>query len=196
MNDEVLNRRQAFDAVIEYFQAICGTNDYEGAIAMLKEQFRDKEASPAHWLHKLARGIYPANPPDTVQPEHFYEILGMIDTREKHDAIFSQLPGPEVDKFLKFLLKDFLPAVRSNAQLMAKKLPQRRNGGPKPKMPSEEKCREIFDEIEQLHRKNVKRGIAQRRLAERTGLSVRTVQRICKAQKGRLNELHSDAPDS
>jgi hypothetical protein len=109
--------------------------------------------------------------------------------------VFTQLPeekAPQIEAFLDFVLKQFLPQLKTNAKLMRKVLPQRHDGGPNPKMPPEEECRSIYDEIEKLA-KTVKRGIAQRRLAERKGLSLRMVQRICKAEKEKRRDADSDA---
>lgn len=183
-----------FDEVIERFCAICRVDSYEEAIAKLKEQFRDKSTSPAHWIHMIAREAYAIDSPDTVEPEYFFEILELIDTREKMAEAFATVPEAEADKFLTFVLKKLLPGARSNAAELAKKLPQRHTGGPKSKKPPEEECRAIYNEVENMARK-MKRGVAQLRVAKRKRLSLRMVQRICKVQKERLRNSESDPID-
>jgi hypothetical protein len=105
----------------------------------------------------------------------------MIDTREKAAALFAALPeddAPQVEQFLNFLLKDLLPAWRSNAEQLIANLPYRRGGGRPPTMPSEEECLAICSEIEKLKKDEVKTGVAEQRIADRTRLNLRTVQRI------------------
>jgi hypothetical protein len=169
------------EQVVKHFCRMSGTENYEQAIALLSTQFRDKTTSPAAWIHRLAREAYPTADPDSVDPAQFFEILGMIDTRDKFDLVFAALPeeaAPEVERFLKFLLKEFLPARRLAAQKLVKALPQRRTGGRKSKMSSETKCRQICDEIIELHAKGVLIGDAQRRAVKKWKISLRTIQKI------------------
>jgi hypothetical protein len=169
------------DQVVEHFCRATGTTSYEEAFASLRTLFRDRSASPAAWIHALAQHIYPANGPDSVDPEQFDEILGQIDTREKCDSVLANLPEEEVpkaEKFLDALLKQILPAQRASAQNLVKALPPRRTGGPKSTIPSEAKCRQINKEISKLHADGVSLGTAQRRVATKWGKSLRTVQRI------------------
>jgi hypothetical protein len=187
-----------YEKVLGYFRAMSGADSYEQAIKALQAECSDKKASPAPWLHKKAREIYQTDEPDAVQPELFSEILTEIDSLEKARGVFANLPEekvPQIEAFLDFLLKRFFPQQKSNAKRMGKVLPQRHDGGPTPKMPSEEDCRTIYDEVEELA-KRVKRGVPQRRLADRKGLSLRMVQRICRAQRESLSGSQSDAADS
>jgi hypothetical protein len=180
-----------YEKVIGLFSAMSGADSYEASIRMLQEECRNGSTSPAAWLHKRAREIYPTDQPDSVRPEFFFEILTMIDSREKAMAVFAALPeeeAPKIEEFLDFFLKEFAPSLRSNAKLLAKKLPQRRSGGPHSKMPSREVCRAICDEIQALERKGVQRGIAQRRVADKRGLKLRMVQRIWAARAGFYGE--------
>jgi|SRR5579871_493306 len=173
--------QEMFDQVVEHLCRMSGTKSYEEAIAALRMQFRDKNTSPAAWIHKVARGLYPTNESDSVNPEFFYEILGMIDTKAKSDAVLASLPeeaAPEIEKFLKFLLKEFLPTQRLAAQKLVKALPQRRTGGPKSKMPSEAKRRQICHEIIELHAKGVSKGDAQKRASLKWNIPLRSIQRI------------------
>jgi hypothetical protein len=169
------------DQVVEHFCRMSGTKNYEEAITALRTQFRDKNTSPAAWMQRIALEAYPTNEPDSVDPERFYEILGLIDTREKFDVVLASLPeeaAPEAEKFLKFLMKEFLPNQRLTAQELVKALPQRRAGGPKPKVLAEAKCRQICDEIIELHAKGVSIGDAQRRAAQKWNIALRSIQRI------------------
>jgi hypothetical protein len=179
-----------FDQVVEHLCRVVGTTSYEEAIAVLRTQFQDKNTSPAAWLHGIAPAVYPTNEPDSVDPGRFYEILGLIDTREKSDAVLASLTqdaAPQIESFLRFLLKEFLPAQRLTAQELAKHLPQRRGGGAPSQMPGQAERREICNEISKLHAEGVLLGAAQRRAATKWNKSVRMVQRIW-AQRG-----HNDA---
>jgi hypothetical protein len=182
MKPETQKRLQGlFDQVVEHLCGVSGTKNHEEAIAALRMQFQDKRTSPAAWMHGIAREIYPTNEPDSVRPENFYEILGLIDTREKSDAILASLPedvAPEIEKFLKFVLKDFLPSQRLAAQELAKHLPQRRGGGAPSKMPSRAESRLICAEINKLHGEGVLLGAAQQRTANKWNKSVRMIQRV------------------
>ncbi|WP_353061948.1 hypothetical protein RBB77_11590 [Tunturibacter psychrotolerans] len=176
------------DQVVEYFCRMSGTKSYEEAIAVLREQVRDKSTSPAAWLHRVAREVYPTSEPDSVDPAQYYEILGMIDSREKYSTVFASLPEeavPEIEIFFKFLLKEFLPAQRLAAQGLTKALPQRRTGGRKSKMPSEATCRKICAEIIELHAKSVLIGDAQRRAVKKWKIPLRSIQKIW-AKRGEL----------
>jgi hypothetical protein len=172
---------ELFERVVKHLCLVSGTKSYEDAIGLLRSQFRNSGTSPAAWLHRMAQEIYPMNEPDSVDPERFYDILGLIDTREKAHAVLAGFPEeaiPQIEQFLKFLLKEYLPGQRLAAQEMVKALPQRRSGGPKPTMPGEAECRQICDEIFDLHRRGVPKGNAQRRAAQKRKLSLRTIQRI------------------
>lgn len=174
------------EKVIGVLCAITRTDSYEEAIAWIRPTFQDKSTSPAPWLHKSAREIvgklFPDVPPDSVNPEFFYEILGLIDTREKMRLLLPHFPeeaAPMAEQFLNYLLKDYFPSVRSRADEMRSSLPQRRAGPKQPwKMPDQQKCREICSAILKLQGDRVKLGVAQRRLAAREGLNIRMVQRI------------------
>jgi hypothetical protein len=171
----------SLDQVVEHLCRMSGTKTYEDAIAALRVQFRDKNTSPAAWIHRIAREAYPTNEPDSVRPEYFYEILGLIDTRQKANAVLASLPQdatPQIERFLKFLLKEFLPNQRRAAQEFVKQLPQRRSGGAPSKMPSQAECLEICNEISKLHAAGVLLGTAQQRAAKKWNKSVRVIQRI------------------
>jgi hypothetical protein len=199
MKIETVNRLlPMFDELNECLRTMSGADTYEEGFAILKEEFREEATSPATWLRKKAREVYPVDPPDSVRPDRFLQILAMIDTKEKATAIFAALPeeeAPKVEDALKFILKQFLPSVRFNAKLRTKKLPQRHRGGRKSTMPPEEQCLTIYGAVEELVRKDIKRGKAQRRVADKYGLSLRMVQRICRAQKLKLRDANPDAPD-
>lgn len=186
MTEETQKRlRPKFDQMIGLFAAMSGSDSYEDAIAMLRQQFQDKNTSPAPWLHKIARQMNPADQPDSVDPELFYEILSLIDTEEKALAVFNSLPeegAPQIEDFFSFLLNEFFPSMKSDAHRMAKRLPQRRDGGRPSTVPGDEECQAICNEISKLERDGLKRGDAQRRLAARKGLKLRTIQRIWAAR--------------
>ncbi len=176
---------ELLDKVIEVLCLVSGTKSYDGAIAVLRTGFHDKNTSPAPFLHALARKIYPTKEPDSVNPEHFYEILGLIDTKEKMDSVLASLPeegAPEIREFLEFLLKVYFPSQRAAAQELAKQLPHLPGGAPT-KMPGPEVCWQICDEINAKHRQGVQLGIAQRQAAEKWNLKPRMIQRIWAARR-------------
>ena len=173
--------QELFGQVVELLCRMSGTKGHEEAIAALRMQFHDKETSPAAWVHGIAKTIYPTKEPDSVNPEKFYEILGLIDTREKSDAVLASLPedaAPEIERFLKFVLKEFLPSQRLAAQKLVKQLPQRRGGGAPSKMPSPAECRQICAEINKWHGQGVSLGVAQQRAADKWNKSLRMIQRV------------------
>jgi hypothetical protein len=197
MKEETRRRLQpTYEKVIEHLVAISGADSYEGAIARLRRECQDKNTSPAPWLHKLVRAMYQTDQPDSVRPEFFYEILGMIDTREKATAIFAAFPdddAPKIEHFLSSVLKDLLPDWRSNAERMVDTLPYHRGGGRRTTIPGEEECRSICNEIEKLKKDGVKTGVAEQRIADRTGLNLRTVQRIRARYKAAANRSSNPA---
>lgn len=139
------------------------------------------KTSPAAWIHKKAREAYPTNEPDSVEPERFFEILGQIDTREKFNTVCASLPeeeAPNIEMFHKFLFREFLPAQRSAALGLARRLPPRRGGGAPSKMPSRVICREICAYISKKHAECVPLGTAQRQAGEKWNKSFRMIQRI------------------
>jgi hypothetical protein len=182
-----------YELVLGYFRAMSGEKTYDQAIEAVQAECWNPNSSPAPWLHKKAREIYQTHEQDTVQPDLFPQYLAEMDSLEKARAVFVSLPEEEVSQIeavLDFLLKTFLPQTKANAKRVGTVLPQRRDGGPKSKMPPEEDCRTIYDEVERLAR-SVGRGVAQGRVAKRKKLSLRMVQRICKAQKEKLSSSDS-----
>jgi hypothetical protein len=120
---------------------------------------------------------------ESIQPEQFYAILGLIDSREKAYNILLTLPEEavtDVERLLGFMLKELLPSIRTQAQATVDALPYKRSGGPKTSsMPEFSVCREISVTIEMLHSKQgVGKVIAQQQMADKYDLSLRTVQRI------------------
>lgn len=182
MKPETQKRIQdLFDPVVEHLCHVSGAKNYEEAIAALCMQFRDKKTSPAAWIHGIAREIYPTNEPDSVNSEKFYEILGLIDTKEKSDAVLASLPedaAPAIEGFLRFMLKEFLPSQRLAAHELTKHLPQRRGGGAPPKTPNQAECRLICAEINKRHGQGVLLGVAQQRAADKWNKSLRMIQRV------------------
>jgi hypothetical protein len=188
MTSETQKRlRPLYDQVVEHFCRVNGSKNYEEAVSALRENvFRNKETSPAAWIHQIARQAYSTNEPDTIPIENFYEVLGLIDTREKSDFVFASLPedsAPQIERFLRFILKDFLPSQKAAAQELAKRLPQRRSGGADPKLPNPEERRKIWNWISELNRKGVTWGDAQRRAAAKFALKLRMIQTICTLER-------------
>ena len=178
-----LQRRR--DRLVVLLIRVSGAENYEEAIARLRSLFSDKETSPAAWLHKRAREEYPLQEADSVQPEFLYEILGQIDTREKFDTVFANLPEQSatlIEKFLDFMVKEYFPRQRLAALELAHRLPPRPGTGRNPKIPkSPEQCLEICDEVRQLEDKGIPKGVAQEQVGKKKkwDMSRRTVQRIC-----------------
>jgi hypothetical protein len=165
------------DKAVNYVCLVAGTS-YEEGIAAIRPYFQDAKTSPAAWLYKFVRWMYPTKEPDSVRPELFYEILGLIDTREKFNAVFASLPEhetPELERVLNIFLKKVLPGIRFVAWQLTKILPQRRGGGRPPKIPSPEDCRKICNEISEAHRPLM---TAQKQAAQRWRLKLRMIQTI------------------
>ena len=124
-----------------------------------------------------------------MRPSSLFEILGLIDTREKFNAVCASLPeeaAPEIERFLKFFLREFLPSRRFAAQELAKRLPPRRDGGPKQKMPSQDICSQICDYISKKHADGVLLGTAQAQAAKKWNKSLRMIQRIWAQRRANL----------
>jgi len=148
------------DKAVDYV-CLAGGMSYEEGIAAIRPHFRDEKTSPAACLHKLVRWTYPTKEPDSVRPGLFYEILGLIDTREKFNSVFASLPEnetPEIERVLNIFLKKILPFVRFTASQLTKILPQRRAGGARSKMPSQEDCCQICNKIRKDKRSGVPLG--------------------------------------
>ena len=171
--------------VWSYLCNMAGEESYEGSIKTLRQNVQAFPSMP-FLLHDIAHELYPTKERDTINPANFVDILGLVDTKEKLRSVLAELPedaGPQLEKFLLWLLKSWLPSMRANAQWMAKHLPQRRAGGPPKKMPGPAECRRICEEINELHGKGVLLGVAQKRIAMREELSLRMVQRIWAERK-------------
>jgi hypothetical protein len=174
------------EKVLKSLGAARGVESYDEGLALLREQFRDKTASPAAYLHKLVPQIYPMTEPDTVRPELFYEILGEIDTREKAIAKLVLLPDssvPELERFLEFCVKELLPGMRSSAAQVVKYYPYHRGGGRPLKMPGEADCRKICIHIRELLADGVLLGGAQKRIGKRWGKKTRMIDEIWRRWK-------------
>ena len=182
MTAEALDRlRPDLDLLVGYLCQMSGTTSYEDAITALRVGFHDKRTSPAAWLHRVAEGLYPAAQQNSVDPEMFYEILGLISTREQFDAALASLPDesvPQIQKFLIFVLKDYLPSQKVRSQALARMLPQRRSGGAKPKMPDKATRNAICKKIASLVKAGVPKGDAQRRAVGEFGIKLRMIQTI------------------
>lgn len=202
MTEETLRRLEPkFSRVIDLFCSMSGADSFQAAIAALGEPFRDANTSPAPWLHKVARELisklFPTAEQDSVRPEYFYEILGLIDTEEKFNATLASLPeeaSPQIETFLDFLVKDFLPSQRSAAENLAKRLPRRRAGGRPSTSDDEAECVKICDAIQRLERAGVSRGTAQKQVAAKTGKSLRTVQRIWGKRANDIDNSEASRP--
>jgi hypothetical protein len=174
------------EKVLSALGAVHGTASWEEAIALLREQCRDKSTSPAPWLQKMAHGIDSTIETDPAIAEHFYEILGLIDIKEKAIAVLESLPEdsvPRIDKLLDLFWKEILPGQRVAAKQALKHLPQRRSGGPKLKMPDASDCQKICDEINSLHSQGVLLGAAQKRMAKKWKQKPRMIEEIWRRGK-------------
>jgi hypothetical protein len=183
MNAENQKKLRAMrDKIIDSLNRAKGFSNYEEAIALIREIVRDKTTSPAPFLHRWARELYPVTPPDTVEPESFYEILGLIDTTEKLDATLAGMPDESyhmIEVFLQWVWNECLPAMKADAQKTAKGLPQYHRGGPKhTKMPDDDLCLVIWNEILEEYRLTGVMGEADRNVALKRRLTLRMIQRI------------------
>jgi len=181
MTEETYKKlKPMLDQLWGYVLKAAGFDGYQAGFSALQEQGQ-RNSSFGNVVQDFAQQVYPEISGNSIDPEKFAAILGLIDTPEKAEAVFRSLPeeqAPELEKFLRWFLKEWLPSQRAYAQSMAKHLPQRRAGGAPSTIPSDEECRDICNEISSLHRKGVSLGLAQRRLARKRALSLRTVQRI------------------
>jgi hypothetical protein len=182
MNDE--NQRRIRDLVTEafgYMVRASGFRNNEEGMAAIREQFRDPATSPAAWIHKQAEAIYPGCAGNTIKPEQFFDILGFIGTEEKLTSLLTSGPDeyfPRIEAFLLWLVKEYLPSMRTQAQTAAKELPQFRRGGPKVQMPDASVRREIYEEIMREYGRTGSMTEAQTHVARKRKLNVRMIQRI------------------
>ena len=168
------------DQVWEYFGRMSDTTGFDESMKALREGAQ-QYPSLAVLGHQIARECYPMPQPDSVQPERFPDIIGLIDNKQKFLTVLRQMPeesAPELEKVLLWMLKEWLPSIRLGLGAMVKQLPQRHAGGRPNEMPNPEDCRVICEEISKLHKGGLELGVAQKRLADRTGTSKRTIQRI------------------
>ncbi len=173
------------DRIWKHFCDLSGAKNYDASMKALQGHFR-RYPSLSVWAHDIARDSYPMPVPDTVQPENLTEIIGLIDNKKKFAAVLSNMPedvAPKLEAALQWMLKQWLPSMREDMKLTAKQLPQHRRGGRRTKMPSASECRQICNEISKLHKEGVLLGDAQRRVADRTGKSLRMIQRVWAARK-------------
>jgi hypothetical protein len=193
---EAQRLQKTIDKLWEHVVNAMGVESYEAFIASIKTAFQNPNTSPAAWIHGLARArareLFPADETDSLQPEQFYAILGLIDTREKAYRILLRLPEeavPRIDRLLDFMMKELLTAIRSQAQAIVDEFPSKRGGGPKTSsMPSFAVCREICETIQKLHSKDgVAKGLVQQQMKDRYNLSLRMVQRIWHDRKKYLS---------
>lgn len=181
--------RVLVDRIFAHVCAANGLDSYEELVAAVQDETQDKNTSPAPWLHKTARtlardgakDLQEMYGEDSVDPGQFYEILGLINTKEKLLAPLADFPDASVqslERVLTFVLKRVLPAARVASKLRVKHLPQFRRGGAPSKRPGAEECRQICDEIGALHRKGVLLIPAQRQTALKWNKSPRMIQMI------------------
>lgn len=125
----------------------------------------------------------------SLTPETAQVLLGMMDTRQKAEALLATLPEPD-PVFLGKVLKEvssMLPSVRTVLYPFAKRLPPPPGGRPK-KLADPEARQRIRDEIGQLYVQGVDLRDAQARLAQREGVSPSTIQRIWAERKKQTKE--------
>ena len=168
-----------------------GTPDLQSAIAKFRELLRSKDAPPIQWIHRLAQSRAATldcstTEPDTIPLERFDEILASIDTPEKCDLILSIMPEdqmPAIAAFQHQMLHEIIPQIKKEFADTAKLIPRPPSGGRPTKMPNTVECSAICNQIAVLIAGGTQTGLAQRRIAAKTGRKVRSIQRIWQQRK-------------
>jgi hypothetical protein len=164
-----------------------GAADYESYMAGVREMYRSRSISFVTAMHEEARRIYPTAESDTIPLDRFDDVLALIDTQAKSELVLADLPqefAPQAEEFLRFVLHILLPDARNIALEVGKRLPIRPGGGRPSVIPPQPECREICKQIRALIEDDgLKTVIAQKRIADKTGLSLRTIQRIWQGRK-------------
>jgi hypothetical protein len=179
--EPVVKLMELFDAVAVDFCKMVGATDYDAAMAIFIPQVRAEGIHFAFWVYGLARKWYPMNEPDSVLPERFVEILGLIDSKTKVKSSLASLPDeavPQIEAFLSFVRRDLFPTIRESMFSTGRLLPFRHIGGRPTTRPDDDTCREICKQIDDLRQQGVKLGVAQQRIVERYGFKLRSIQRV------------------
>jgi hypothetical protein len=191
------NQKRIREMLLEIFGPLSkarGYKNYEDAVNVFREEFRDKGTSPAAWLHKQAKEAYPLCHSNSIQPEQFGDILGMvdnIDTLVSATDAMSDDDFPAIEAALHWMLREFLPSKRAEGASMKKHLPQYRRGPGKRKMPSDAECLKIYNEFLHEYAENGSVGEAQRNVARKRKLNPWMIQRI-RARYKRSSKSESD----
>ena len=116
-------------------------------------------------------------PEDRVNGDQLHKTYAAIDSRENARAALAELPEPDAATLEWFLTTAKSLPIQSRERLLpfAKKLPHR--AGISPSLKPEE-ADAVCKQIKQLIANGIKTKEAQRQIAARRGLSLRTIQRI------------------
>lgn len=113
------------------------------------------------FVHDMAEQMMPeATQGNTVQPQLFAQILGLLDTEEKCDSILANMSEPEgrlLNEHLGQLLHGVLPDMRKVGLETLKQLPHRRGGG-REKVIDEERAEKICQRVAKLHQYGVSKS--------------------------------------
>jgi hypothetical protein len=167
------------DRTVADLRKVSGFDTYEDGITALRVATQTG-VIPVGWLRQLAGRVYSKIESNSVRPEDFEELLVIFDTKEKAISHLANLPEelvPAIKAMFRQFRSDILPTIREAMLSTAKQLPYRRSGGRPKTMPNQTQCKQICREIAALL-PHVGVGVAQRRIAERRGFTLRMIQRI------------------
>lgn len=162
----------------------CDGYDYEQLMQSVCAGVREHGTAVSPLALEWAKRVIPGGRDTSLQPERLDEYLARMDTREKLEAWLLSLPEPDphwLDLTLQ-AVRGELPKLRQVLLPFAKRLPHP-PGGRRKKLPDPAKRRAIREEIGHLLANKVSLRDAQERLANREGVSVRTIQRIWREAK-------------
>ena len=182
MSPERLARLRAlFDRIDKGLRRMAGTDSFDGAIKKLRSSFAEEGPAFAPWVHHRARREFPMSQPDTVDVGRFDAILKFMENREQFLAVLPQFPDEaalEIEQALLFIHQQYLPERGETMRATSKLFPHRPAGGRPVATPDLAERATICKELLELDSRRIRRGIAQKRIAERHSKSVREIQRI------------------
>ena len=158
-----------------------GLTSNQQLFAKIIERVRSGHAF-SEWVLEEARLQSPIKEPDSLQPEMFEQVLGLLvqdeDILIKALKCMPEEAAPTIETALRYIRSEFIPRNRDNARILSKELRGPPAGG-RPKSPiTDENKAKICREIEKLRSQGVAIGIAQQRMADKYNLKLRTVQEI------------------
>lgn len=165
---------QALNRLYSGMGQAMGLDGYEAVMQFLLSNI---EQSGARQEIVRATVVDMGGPVDRVKGDQLHKTYAAIDNLEKARAFLAELPEPEPATLEWFLTtaKNLPIQSRENLLPFAKRLPHR--AGISPSLKPEE-ADGICKQIRQLIASGIKTKEAQRQIAARKGLSLRTIQRI------------------